>query len=300
MIGLVIASFSGLFHSLSSIFIRRGVYRSGESFSPLPISNFAGLVFFGLAIFVSGQTGQLTTLPWQGVSYLAGAGILHFVIGRSLAYTGLRLIGANRTNPVVTTNILVSASVGIFFLGEPMTVYLIPALLLIFGGIIVIGRAGSSDLGEKGMSKGTLARGLLASLGAALCWGTSPVLVKIGLESVGDPILASFISYTAASIVVGTLLLHHKNSEKLRRLERYSLIAIIIAAVFNSAGHLLRYIALTYSPVSLVAPLLNSISILLVFPLSFLMNRKIEGFNPGVIAGAIAVLAGVLLIFLGA
>ncbi len=300
MIGLVIASFSGLFHSLSSIFIRRGVYRSGESFSPLPISNFAGLVFFGLAIFVSGQTGQLTTLPWQGVSYLAGAGILHFVIGRSLAYTGLRLIGANRTNPVVTTNILVSASVGIFFLGEPMTVYLIPALLLIFGGIIVIGRAGSSDLGEKGMSKGTLARGLLASLGAALCWGTSPVLVKIGLESVGDPILASFISYTAASIVVGTLLLHHKNSEKLRRLERYSLIAIIIAAVFNSAGHLLRYIALTYSPVSLVAPLLNSISILLVFPLSFLMNRKIEVFNPGVIAGAIAVLAGVLLIFLGA
>ncbi len=300
MIGLVIASFSGLFHCLSSIFVRRGVYRSGESFSPLPISNFAGLVLFGLTILISGQAGQLASLPWQGVSYLAGAGILHFVIGRSLAYTGLRLIGANRTNPVVTSNILVSASVGIFFLGEPVTVYLIPALLLIFGGIILIGRTGSSDLGEKGMSKGTLARGLLASLGAALCWGISPVLVKIGLESVSDPILASFISYTAASIVVGTLLLHPKNSEKLRRLDRGSLIPITTGAAFNSAGHLFRYIALTYSPVSLVAPLLNSISGLLIFPLSFLMNRKIEVFDLGVIAGAIAVLAGVLLIFLGA
>jgi drug/metabolite transporter (DMT)-like permease len=70
--------------------------------------------------------------------------------------------------------------------------------------------------------------------------------------------------------------------------------------VFNATAHLLRYIALAHSPVSLVAPLINSINGLLVFPLSFLINRKIETFNLRIILGAIAVIGGVLFIFLAA
>jgi drug/metabolite transporter (DMT)-like permease len=300
MIGLVIALFSGFSHCLSSIFVRQGVYRSGESFSPIPISNFAGLVFFTLAIIVSGNAKNLVSISWLGVAYLAGAGVLHFVIGRFLAYTGIRLIGANRSNPIVTSNILVSASLGILFLGEPLTIYLILALVLVFGGIILISRTGNSGTKQPGMPEGSRVRGVLTTLGAALCWGISPALVKVGLQEVNSPILATFISYAAASIVVGILLLHPDNNDKLRHLERPSLIPIVIAAVFNATAHLLRYIALAHSPVSLVAPLINSINGLLVFPLSFLINRKIETFNLRIILGAIAVIGGVLFIFLAA
>ena len=300
MLGLTLAIFAGLSHCLSSIFVRKGMYRSGESFSPIPISNFAGAVFFGSAILILGQTEQLLSFSWQGFGYLAAAGVLHFIAGRQLAYIGIRLLGANRSNPVVTSNILVAALLGILFLGEPFTMYLTLALALILGGIILIGRTGNTHREKQDINRDSIVRGLLATLGAALCWGVSPVLVKMGLQEVNSPVVATFISYTASSVIAAFLLLNQTNRQKLLRLDRNSLFPIVIAAAFNSAAHLLRYVALVFSPVSLVSPVLNSASGLLIFPLSYFINRSIEDFDLKIITGAIAVIAGVLLIFLAA
>jgi drug/metabolite transporter (DMT)-like permease len=46
----------------------------------------------------------------------------------------------------------------------------------------------------------------------------------------------------------------------------------------------------------MVSPLIST-SALFVFPLSFLINRKIETFHPRVIAGAMAVVIGIFLMF---
>jgi len=296
MIGLFIAMFAGFFNCLSSIFVRKGMYRSGESFSPLPISNFTGVILFGLATVILGLTNQLGSLSWLGLVSLAAAGVLHFIIGRLLGYTGIRLIGANRANPITASNILVSALLGIVFLGEPVTIYLVIAILLIFGGIILISKIG--DSGKQDVSKGDLTKGLLATLGGAFCWGSSPALVKIGLQEVSSPVVATFISYAAAFVVAGILLAHQGNREKLQRLKRDALIPISMSAVSVSTAHLLRYTAILYSPISLVQALAMSVNGLLIFPLSFLINRKIEVFNLRIIMGAVTVITGVLLIFL--
>jgi len=272
------------------------MYRSGESFSPVPISLFLGTILFGLSLSISGEAEQLASLSWLGFSSLAGAGVIHFLIGRMLVYSGIRLIGANRTLPITTCNILFAALLGIFFLGEPLTVTLILAVLLIMGGVILISTVGSSGTGESGMPRGSLVKGVFAALGAALCWSVSPVLVKIGLKEVGSPLAATFISYTAASIIIGVSLFHPRNNEKLRRLERTSLIPFIIAGTAGSIAQILMYSALNFSLVSLVVPLLATRS-LFVFPLSFLINREIEAFNLRIIMGAIAIVVGVFLIF---
>lgn len=298
MIGLVFALFSGSFNCLSSILVRKGMYRSGESFSPLPISNFAGTIFFGLGVLIMGQTNQLVSLSWLGFVSLAAAGVLHFIVGRLLGYTGIRLLGANRANPITISNILVSALLGIVFLGESVSIYLVLAILLIFGGIILISKRMNSD--KEDISKGDLTKGLMATLGGALCWGSSPALVKIGLQEVSSPIVATFISYAAAFIVAGLLLIHRGNREKLRRLKRDALIPLGISSATVSAAHLLRYTAISFSPISLVQALTMSVNGLLVFPLSFLMNRKIEVFNLRIMGGAVIVIIGVLLIFLTA
>ena len=297
MIGLVLALLSGFSFAASAIFIRRGVYRSGESFSPVPISVFLGVVFFGLLLLIPGQAEQFTSLSWLGAGSLAGAGVIHFVLGRMAAYTSIRLIGATRAAPIVTCSILFAALLGIFFLGEPVTISLVLALLLIVGGIILIGTTGNSGTGKMDVSKGSLAKGLFFALGAALCWGSSPALIKIGLREVNSPLLATFISYTTASMVVGSLLFNPRNNEKLRRLDRTSLIHLIIGGITVSIAQALRYAALVYSPVSVVAPIHTGTSGIFIFPLSFLLNREIETFNPRIIMAAIAVMAGVFLLF---
>ena len=296
MIGLVLALLAGFCLAASFVFLRRGVHRSGEISSTIPIFSFVGLVFFGLPVLISGQLTQLTSLTWLGVGSLAGAGVVHFILGRISGFTSVRLIGANRAVPIYTCNLLIAVMLGILFLGEPLTIPLLIAVVLIFGGIVLIGTRGSSEKQNKGASEDSLGIGVFAALGAALCWGISPFLVKIGLREVDSPVLAAFVSYAAASVIIGFWLLHPKNSEKLRRVDRSSLTPIIISAVTMALAHLLRYTALHYSALTAVQPL-TSTQGLFVFPLSFLINRQIEAFSMRIILGAIAVVTGVFLIF---
>ncbi len=297
MIGLVLALFAGFSFTIDSIFIRKGTHRSGESFSPVSISLFLGVILFGILVFISGEVEQLASLSWLGVGSLAGAGVLHFILGRISAYTSIRLIGANRAVPIHSCNLLFAALLGIVFLGEPLTVSLVLAILLIVGGIILVSTPGSSKMGKSSMPEGSLVKGVLIALVAALSWGISPALVKIGLREVGSPLLATFVSYAAASIIIGISLFHPRNSEKLRRLDRTSLIPFIIASIAVSAGQLLRYTALDYRSVSTVVPLIASAKTLFIFPLSFVINRCLEAFDLRIIMGAIAVVAGIFLIF---
>ena len=87
---------------------------------------------------------KLASLSWLGVGSLAGAGIVHFVFGRILNYTSLRLIGANRSAPITRCNILFAVLLGIFFLEEPVTILLVLAILLIVGGLILTSTPGVS------------------------------------------------------------------------------------------------------------------------------------------------------------
>ena len=296
MIGLVIAMIGGSFNALSTLCVRKGMHYSGESFSPLPISNTVGFLIFGAAVLIMGQTSYLDSLSLVGLSSLAAAGILHFIIGRLLGYIGIRLLGANRANPITASNIVVSALLGIAFLGESVTVYLVLAILLIFGGIVLISRRGNA--GKQDISRGDLTRGLIATLTGAFCWGASPALVKIGLQEVESPLVATFISYTASFLIAMILLLHPGNRTKMRQLKRETVIPLSMSALAVSTAHLLRYIAIFYSPISLVQALVASVNGLLIFPLSYFINRKIEAFNVRIILGAVTVITGVLIIFL--
>lgn len=298
MIGPLLALFSGFSFALNNIFVRKGVYRSGESFSPVAISLFLGTVLFGLWLLISGEAVRLASLSWLGVGSLSAAGIIHFLVGRLFGFTGVRLIGANRAVPIQTCFIIVAALLGVLFLGEPMSVSLVLALLLVAGGIMLISTTGKSETEKLNMPEGALVKGILVTLAAALCWGVSPILVKIGLREVGSPVLATFISGAAATLVIGVALFYPRNSEKLSRLDRASFLPFIVAAIAISLAQISRYVALDYSLVSVVVPLTGTNS-LFIYPLSFLINRQIEAFNLRIIMGGIVITAGVFLIFWG-
>ena len=242
MIGLLFALFAAFCFALANIFIRKAMYRSGESYSGVVISLFLGTLIFGLWVFISGKPLPLDSLSWLGVVSLALAGIIHFVIGRSFSYLGIRLIGTNRAVPVQTSYILIAALLGTILFREPVPISHVLALLLVSGGIITISRTGKSGDGELALPKGTLAKGISSALGAAVCWGISPVLIKFGLEELGSTALATFISGVAATVVIGITLLKPDNNKKLRRLDRISLGAFLLTALATSVAQIASYL----------------------------------------------------------
>jgi len=296
LIGLVLALVSGFFYISSTVFVRRGLHSSGESYSPVPIALFLGTVMIGISVLIFGGFDQLSSLTWGGMWALVGAGVIHFILGRMLGYIGIRLIGANQSVPISTSTVLMAVLLAVLLLGEPMTFTLALAILFISGGVVLIGTTRESKVEAAAVPAGSMLKGVLVSLAAALCWGITPVLIKIGLRDIDSPLLGAFISYASSSVLIGISLLYPRNSEKLRRLNRASLVPFIVAAFATSAAQIFRYIALGFSPVSLVAPLIWANS-LFVFPLSFLINRKIEVFNVRIVIGAIAMVVGIFLIF---
>lgn len=296
MIGLSLALISTFAFALSNVSIRKGVARTGESYSPVPISLLAGMILFALTLVISGEIRLLTALSGSALVSFASAGIVHFVFGRTLAFTGIRLIGANRSSPILTSNILITTILGIVFFNEPVTINLVLGFTFITGGVLILSGAGQPATAVGDSNDVNRLKGVLASLGGAFCWGISPMLVKLGFSGGASPLQGGFISYVAASVVMAFSLSHRGNVEKIRKLNRYAMIPIIVGSMAVGIAQLFRYYAIENSPISLVAQIMAT-SPLFVLPLSFVINRSIEAFSMRIIFGTVATVMGVLLIF---
>ncbi len=294
MSGSAFALFSAVCFAASQIFLRRGVFRAGESSTAVTISVFLGTLLFTILLLGSGEGGRLWALSWWVYVLLGVAGIIHFVVGRWLLYTCIRLIGSNRAGPLMRTSLLFAITIAVVFLDESLTLFIILGILCIAVGATLIGLSGAP--GKGGISRGTLSKGILAGLGTGFFFGVSPVLVRAAVQEVGSPIVAAFISYIAAFLIIAGSLLRKGHRHQLGQLDRFSLVPLVLNGILVSTAQLFRYIALDLTLVSIVTPLIGTSGIFVIL-LSFLINRKLETFNWKILLGGVIAVAGAFLIF---
>ncbi len=291
--GSIFALLAAACFSSSQVFARRGVSWTGESFSAVPVSISVGTLLFFLLVCFTDEWGRLWHLPWRGLALLGAAGILHFVIGRFFNYSCLRLVGANIGGALLTTNILYAAAFGVIFLVEPFTILLVSGILSIGVGVILV----SYRTGGKATVIQAKGKGIIFGLLAGLCYGASGLLIKMGMVDIDSPLTGAFISYVAAFLsIVAILLFRKEQRQELARLGRSSLCYLALAGLFVSLAQLFRYVALEYSPLSVVSPLMSTTGLFTLL-FSFLLNRDIEVFTTRVILGVVATVLGAFLLF---
>ena len=120
----------------------------------------------------------------------------------------MQLVGANITNLICRTNILVAVVIGISVLQEPMSGQLVVGVLLITIGISLPGlnqllRRNANDRFPK-----IPAKAFVLGMGCGVAWGISPILIKLGLEGSGAPIAGAVISFSAATVALSFSLLN--------------------------------------------------------------------------------------------
>jgi len=296
--GLILTLIAAVSFAAGIVMVRKTAGEAGESFSVTAMSVFVGIPFFAIAVLASGDWHKLLTVSWRALALLAVAGVIHFIIGRLLGYSSFRLIGANRATPLTMTSPFYTVLLSVLFLGESLTVFIALGVLCMFAGVALITteRKRAADKKEKSLSRAEV-KGILLALGAALCWGITPVLIKLGIEEIGSSAAGAFISYATSAVVMALLLFNGQRRQQLTQLPVVrSVLPMAVAAVFTSAGQLLYYAALGKSPADVVTPLL-SIQILFIFFFSLLVNRKIELFTWKVVLGMAATVAGTVLFF---
>ncbi|HVH79149.1 MAG TPA: DMT family transporter, partial [Stellaceae bacterium] len=181
MLGVLYAALGAFTFALNNVTMRRGVV-TGSVLQGMALTvPFGGLTFLAITI-VFGELGQLVAFPAAALAWLAGQGIVHFVLGRYCNYKSNQLMGVNLAAPVVQLQVVVAMLLAVLTLHEKFTV------LQAFGSVLMLG---GSFITQSNASAGTTApaapqpdftpvfrprvvSGYLFALGAAICYGASP------------------------------------------------------------------------------------------------------------------------------
>ncbi len=278
MLGAILALLSAATFGLNNAGVRRGVL-SGSVLQALAITVPMGVPLFLVVALAAGAEGRLWSLDGTSWAWLSVAGIVHFVFGRYGNYKATQKLGAALSGPIQQLSIPVTLVLAIMFLHESLTpLRLIGIALVMFAPMVILRRRDKRE-GKRGPSlfKPDYVGGTLWGTVGAIGYGTSPLLIRFGLEggSVPDSIAGGLISYLAATVVIMLVLLIPANTREIARLERKTAgwFAFSGAAVFLS--QLFRYMSLVLAPVSVVAAIQRtSVAFRTVF--GWALNREYE------------------------
>jgi len=302
VLGGLLALLSAAAFAFETATARRGVVTASVT-QALSITVPLGVPIFLIAALASGALGTLAHFSVAAIGYLAAAGILHFVWGRYCNYRAAKAMGANLVAPVQQSNMLVTLALAIVILGEQLT-----PLRILGIGLVVLGPALTYDgtrrkalaavaapADARAKFRPNYAEGYTFALLSSTGYGISPVLVRLALENreLQASLAGGLVSYAAAALAFALILMLPGQWRHVRALDRGAARWFAISGVCVSLAQMLRYMALTLAPVSVVTPIQR---LSLVFRLYFsgIINPQHEEFGGRIVAATIVSLLGAL------
>lgn len=228
---------------------------------------------------------------------MAVSGLIGIFIGDTALFSAINRLGPRRAGVLFATHAAFSAALGFALLDERMSLQALSGGLLTLAGVmlaILLGRhkgethAWETDHGHVGM-------GVALALLAALCQAVGSLIAKPVMAQQVDPIMASAVRVTVATVAHAVLLLTGFRAARasqpptLRVLAQTGLNGFIAMGV----GMTLVLLALEKGDVGMVA-ILSSVSPILVLPLLWLQLKRAPA--PGAWLGAVLTVVGTALI----
>lgn len=291
-VAVVLAIGAALAAAGNQLCIRVGTQRGHAHHAVLVVMAVNLLVLVPLAAIVYYPSYGLT--PRSAVSF-AAAGVLGTLLGRLSLYTSIGRIGASRTAPIVSSNALVATVLGVAVLGETLTARHAAGVLLIVAGVAAIAWETSHENPDD-LSRRELAVGLAIPLVGALAFGWEPIYASFGFAE-GTPAPVGVVVKTAAAALGFTLYLRWRGALPGAGLLRTSDVRwFVLAGLANTAFLLGYYVALSVAPVGVVLPLINTQTMFVVVLSALVMPERLEVVTWKLVAGALAVVVGAVLV----
>jgi drug/metabolite transporter (DMT)-like permease len=300
LLGATLALLSAASFALNTVTARRGVV-TGTPSQAMAVSVPLGVLCFALAATVMGDIGRLASFPPTAAAWMAGVGVVHFVIGRYCNYRATKAAGANLVSTVLHLQIVATLTLAVVVLHEPCTLLqMIGGLMIIAGSIITHQqRARKSPTGSSaGLIEVFVPRKLagyfFATL-AALAYGTSPIMARIALadSAPSHGLLGGLIAYTAATAVISLALFWPISRQNILALNRENGRWFFYSGLFVAIAQGLFFAAVSIAPIMFVVPLLQ-MSLVFLLILSRWLNPHHEVFGRMVIAGVAISIVGAL------
>ena len=296
MIGELAALGASLSWAIAPILYRKALLsNTAISANIVRCATNAGVLVAVLLLF--GLAGTLAALPTDTMILVVASGVIGLGVGDTLYMIGLKYVGVSRAVPLAATYPLFSLIWATFLLGQPISIVEVVGAVVIIFGIWLLSREKSR---EDTTVKGRLALvGIAASLVTALIWSVSISMMNVAVSNI-TPLGANYaiITLRIASVALFFLLLAPfiDKDRGFMKMKRSSVIALCVGGVVaNGVGWLLMNYSFLNTSLTR-ATVISSTSPLFAVIVGFMLLR--EKMTAKTALGAIAVVAGICLIFL--
>jgi drug/metabolite transporter (DMT)-like permease len=311
MLGAILAILSAATFAWNNAAARRGVV-TGTPAQGMAITLPVGVVCFLPAAMVAHAVVRVPQLSSTDAAWMAGVGLMHFVIGRYCNYRANQAAGVNLTAPIIQLQVVVTLVQAVVILHEPCTVLqTIGAVVMLVGAFItqrqsanrVRHGASHSAICHSSRAEDVATNGpkfnprrssgyLFASL-AALAYGITPIMARGALDHVGSAgaFLGGLIAYSSATAIIVIALLSRPLRRNVMALGCENARWFIYSGILVAVAQGLFYSAIAIAPIMLVVPMMQ-LSLIFRLLISAKLNPHHEVFGAPVIVGSFISIAG--------
>ncbi len=233
MPGQVYAILCAFIWALSSALLQSQTYKihivSMSTLRTLP----ALLLYWGIVLF-SARWDALRHLPPRAWIFLSASAFLGLVVGDLLYFTSMKLVGLSRAMPISATYPFFTMLLAVLFLGEHLDWATLGGAVLIGGGAYFIAFTQKSKRVKLDIKASKInLRGIALAFGAAICWSSSTVMLRIGLEGV-DATVANAIRLSVMVIFLGPMFLRQNKISPVETYGQSTLLIIFLSGIIGT------------------------------------------------------------------
>lgn len=251
---------------------------------------FVEVVLIG-RLFVTGDFRLLADAPIKSLAFFAGSASIHYGVGWTLLALSQQKIGVARTGALVSAAPIVGVLLAVPILGESLSWLTFVGVLASVAGVTLISLSRAPD-------GGAWTRPWLALMVASL-WGTSPMLIRKGLEGLDEPILGLTVGLGAA-LILHAIGLTVAGMWKWPAIPRETYKWMMLGGLTGAIGIGAQWVSfgLTTIAIAITVQQLATLVIVALAPVVF--DAKFEKLTPPLIFGTLSMLAGsAIVVWLG-
>lgn len=256
------------------------------------IIGFLSVAAAALALTPSG----LFDTPAAALPWILALGLAQFTVGRSMAYTGVSLIGASRTALFISSQVPFAALFAIAFTGETLRPLVALGTLGVIAGLLL---ASGDSLTEGWRADRRYLLGCLAALTAGAATGISTVLAKQAVNVHDSPLAITALSMLASIIIVipaiGAIA---ARNPAIRTFDWKSMACVALSGLSTTVSIVALLFAVQLADVVIVAPIMATFPLWTLL-LSHIFISRLERITLRLTTGAIIAVAGVAAVALG-
>lgn len=227
----------------------------------------------------------------------AGAGIVGSFLARICMYRGVETIGASRTSPIVSANVLFATVFAVVLLGERLVAAHVVGILLIVGGVGILSWE-TARVRAQPTGPDNVGLGLAYPVAAALLIGVEPILLSVGLDQ-GTPMLAGLAVMLSAALfgflgywtLAGNTLDVSRSDPELRW--------YLAAGVASTVAFVAYLLGLQHSDVVVVVPIMQTNPLIVLLVSAAFLPARLERVTWRLVASAAVVVIGAAVVALG-